>query len=115
MDELAEFVAEVEPPRGDTSLLKCSAKSKLRQFSYRSRLQIDSNTERSRVAYGLINANRYSGLMQAERKAQPADAASCDNDVKSLHLAATRGSLTLLKVSNSILRSSPSAFSTLRI
>ena len=109
VDQLSELVAEIEPLRGDAGLSKCVAKSKLSQFAYCGRLQIDADAERRGIAHRLIDANRYSGLMQAERKAQPADAASGNDDFQLLHFAATRGSLTLLKVSNSTLRSSPSA------
>ena len=115
MDELAEFVAEIEPTRSDAGLRESFADSKLGQFADRGRLQIDADAKRRRIAHGLVHTDRYSGLMQAERKAQPADAASNNDDVKRLHRAATRGSLTLLKVSNSTLRSSPPIFSTLRI
>src|SRR5215471_2395888 len=88
MDKLAEFVAQVEPPRSDTGLRKCVAESKFGQLAYRGRLQIDADTKRCGIAHGLVDTNRYSSLMQAERKAQPADAASSDDDVEILHRAA---------------------------
>src|ERR1700722_11024700 len=88
---------------------------KLGKFAHRRRLQIDAHSNWSRLTHRLVNTDRDAGLMQAERKAQPADAAPGNDDFDVLHFAATRGSLTLLKVTNSTLRSSPSSFSTLRI
>ena len=67
VDELAELVAEIEPPRGDTGLRKCVAKPEFGQFAHRGRLQIDADAEGRGIAHGLVNTNRYSSLMQAER------------------------------------------------
>src|ERR1700722_13979022 len=107
VDELSELVAEVEALRSDARHRKHVAKSKLGQLADRGRLQVNAHTERRRIAHRLIDPDRYSSLMQAERKTQPTDAATGDNDLQLLHFAATPGSRTLPKVSNSILRSSP--------
>src|SRR5690348_837089 len=115
MDQLAEFIAEIEAMRGDAVLGERLAEAKLGELAYCRRLQVDANPQRGWGANCLINANRYSSLMQAERKAQPADATACNDDLQIAHLAATRGSLMLRKVSNSTLRNSPSPFSTLRM
>jgi hypothetical protein len=46
IDELAELVAEIEPARRNAGLRKRLAETKLSQFAYCSRLQIDANAER---------------------------------------------------------------------
>src|ERR1700694_3990386 len=114
-NQLAEFVEELQLLGCYAGLRKHIAESKLGKFAHRRRLQIDAHSQGGGVAHCLKHADRDAGLMQAERQAQPANATTDNNDFHILHFAATRGSLTLLKVTNSILRSSPSTFSTLRM
>src|SRR5580700_2031943 len=111
-DQLSELVVQVQPLGGDAGFGECVGEPQLDEFSYGSRLQIDAHAERREMTHRLIDPDFEAHLMQAERKAQPADAASDNDDFHLLHFAATRGSLTLLKVTNSTLRSSPSTFST---
>src|SRR6266571_5093096 len=115
VDQLSELVVQVQPLGGDAGLGECIAEPEFDEFANSRRLEIDADPERREIARRLINPDLDAGLMQAERKAQPADAAPDNDDFHLLHLAATRGSLTLLKVTNSTLRSSPSTFSTLRM
>src|ERR1700677_2770101 len=114
-NQLPEFVEKAQFPRCHADRSQCVPEPKLGKFAHRRRLQINACPKWSGVAHRLVDADRNAGLMQAEREAQPTDAASGNDDFHVLHFAATRGSLTLLKVANSMLRSSPSAFSTLRI
>ena len=100
---------------GDTGLREGIAEPELDEFADGGGLKVDADPERREFAHRLIEADLDAGLMQAERKAQPADAASDDDDFHLLHFAATRGSLILLNVANSTLRSSPSTFSTFRM
>jgi hypothetical protein len=95
MDELAELVAKIQPARGDADFRKCAAESKLGEFANRGRLEIDADTERCGGAHGLVNTNRYASLMQAKRQAQPADAASRDDDVEISHLSLHANRLNL--------------------
>lgn len=115
MDQLTELVAKIQALCADSGLCEGVSQAELGQLAHRCRLQVDPNAERQGIAHRLEEANLDAGLMQAEREAQPADAASDDYDPVLFHRAATRGSWTLLKVSNSTLRSSPSTFSTLRM
>src|SRR5882757_2659326 len=114
-DQLSELVVQVQPLGGDAGLGEGGAEPELNEFAHGRGLKVDADPERREIAHRLIDPDLEAGLMQAERKAQPADAASDNDDVHLLHFAATRGSLILLNVSNSTLRSSPSTFSTLRM
>src|SRR6202044_2140299 len=96
-NQLPEFVEKAQFPRCQADLSQCVREPKLGKFAHRRRLQIDAHAKRSGVAHRLVHTDRDAGLMQAERQAEPTNAAAGNDDLHVLHLAATRGSLTSLK------------------
>ena len=59
---------------------ECVAEPKLGEFPHCRRLQIDADAKRREFAHRLIDPDPNASLMQAERKAQPADATTDNND-----------------------------------
>src|SRR5450755_221790 len=90
-DQLSELVVQVQPLRGDAGFGESVAEPELDEFAHGGRLQIDADPERQEIAHRFIDPDVEAGLMQAKRKAQPADAASDNDDFHLLHFAATRG------------------------
>src|SRR5262249_37457215 len=78
-DQLAKLIEIAQLVRGDTQSIECIAEAQFGELANSGRLQVDANAERNELVYGFVDPDGNSGLMEAERHAQPRNTASNDD------------------------------------
>src|SRR6476620_671250 len=88
IDQLTEFVEVTQLLRGETNLGEVVAEVELAELANGGGLEVDADPEGGHVAHGLIHTDRDAGLVQAQRQAESADAASDDDHLHMLRMLA---------------------------